>query len=206
MTIIQMLEGVTPIGTPKHTFKNIQEARIWAKVNITGLYRNQNTGKNIYVSKNAVDKYLNNKTIEKSLSMDVHLSALKKMPDLIKNAILKEAMPDERESPHIREIQRFYGAIDYEKDIYPVKITVKAYLNKLNKAYSYEVMKIESPILQSELSGQSKSDGCFSDSGQPSSDFPMADDPHSSPNLYPSAVKKSVICSFRLQSYKIIFK
>ncbi len=143
------------IKTPKHDFRNIRDARKWAKENIVGIYKNDITGKNIYVSKTSIDKYLNDKAVEKSVNVDAHLSALKKMPELIKSAILNNVTPDEKKSPYIHEIQRFLSIIDYESNIYPVKITVKAYLNKLNKAYSYEVMKIESPIVQSELSGQS---------------------------------------------------
>jgi hypothetical protein len=141
-----MLEGTTPIDTPKHNFKNFDEARLWAKENIVGTYKNDNTGEDIYIAKNAIDKYLSQKAVEKSINKGIHLSALVKLPQLIKTSILKETHPDRADDENIKNIQRFYGAINYEEEIYPVKITVKAIKNEGNKAYSYEVMEIESPI------------------------------------------------------------
>ena len=52
-----MLEGTIVIDTPKHNFKNIKEAKTWAKENITGIYKNIDTGENISVSRTAIDKY-----------------------------------------------------------------------------------------------------------------------------------------------------
>jgi len=68
---------------------------------------------------------------------------------------LKETKPDRFNDSNINEIQRFFGSINYDNEIYPVKITVKVIKYGENKAYSYEVMQIESPITQKELSGQS---------------------------------------------------
>ena len=83
--------------------------------------------------------------IEKSVDLDAHLSALKQIPKLIETSILRETKPDRDGKPEIREIQRFYGLIEYNGEKYPVKITVKAYTLGNNNAYSYEVMEIESP-------------------------------------------------------------
>ena len=55
----------------------------------------------------------------------------------------------------IKTIQRFYGVIEYANGQYSVKITVKGYPAHVNNAYSYEVLKIESPIVTNEPSGQS---------------------------------------------------
>jgi hypothetical protein len=59
--------------------------------------------------------------------------------------LIKEIHGDEKDNGDIKEIQRFYGAINYEGKRYPVKITVKATKNEGNKAYSYEVLDIENP-------------------------------------------------------------
>jgi hypothetical protein len=40
-----MLEEIIPIKAPKHNFKNFGEARKWAKENIVGMHKNDNTGK-----------------------------------------------------------------------------------------------------------------------------------------------------------------
>jgi len=154
MTTEQMLEGVTPINTPKHNFKNIKEAKNWAKSSIVGIYKNERTEENIQVSKTAIDKYLSESAIRKSLTLDIHLSTLKMLPKLIQTSVLRETQQDRENNKDIKEIQRFYGAINYVNEFYPVKITVKAYTTGSNTAYSYEVLEIESPtILQS--SGQS---------------------------------------------------
>jgi hypothetical protein len=119
MTIVQMLEGTTPIETPKHDFKNIAEARSWAKENITGTYYNVNAGEDISVSRTSIDKYLSESAIKKSVDLDAHLSALKKLPQLIENSVLVERHPDRDSDNHIKEIQRLYSAINYKGKIFP---------------------------------------------------------------------------------------
>jgi len=158
-----MLEGTLVINTPRHDFKNIKEAKEWAKNNIAGTYHNTNTGEDITVSKTAIDKYLSESAIKKSVSQNAHLSALKQISKLIETSVLKEIKPDRVKDSNIKEIRRFYGAINYENEIYPVKITVKVIKQEGNKAYSYEVMQIESPVTQKELPGQSILGGIHGD-------------------------------------------
>ena len=140
-----MLEGTIAIDTPNHDFKNIKEAKEWAKSNIVGTYKNDDTGEDMRVSNLAIEKYLSKKAVEKSTSIEAHLSALKKIPSLIKTAILKERAADKDNNIDIKEIWRMYGAILFENQIYPVKITVKVYKTEINKAYSYEVINIKTP-------------------------------------------------------------
>jgi hypothetical protein len=155
LTIAQMLEGTTPVETPKHSFKSLNEARQWAKENIVGTYKNDNIGENLNISKTAIDKYLSMKAVKKSVNMDAHLSALKQLPKLIETSVLKETHPDKGDDINIKEIQRLYGAIDYERQTYPVKITVKVIKSGENNAYSYEVMEIENPDEQLSHPGSS---------------------------------------------------
>jgi hypothetical protein len=140
-----MLEDTTPIETPKHSFKSIAEARTWAKENITGVYRNANTGEDISISRKAIYKYLSEKAVSKSINLDAHLSVLKQLPKLIETSVLREVKQDRDNNPEIKEIQRLYGAISYKEQTHPVKITVKVTKNEGNKAYSYEVMEIKKP-------------------------------------------------------------
>ena len=142
-----MFEGTKAIDTPRHSFVNFDEARKWAKENIVGSFLNHHTGEVITVSKTAIDKYMSASSVLKSVDKDVHMSALTKLPRLIETSILVETKQDRSNNKDIKAIQRFYGAIDYENKIYAVKITVKAYPAGLNKAYSYEVIKIETPII-----------------------------------------------------------
>ena len=86
---------------------------------------------------------MSKKAVEKSISIDAHLSALKQMPSLVKTALLKESTADKDNNIDIREIQRLYGAIRYENQSYSVKITVKVYKTEVSKAYSYEVINVK---------------------------------------------------------------
>ena len=90
--------------------------------------------------------------------------------EFIETSILKEVKQDRVNDSNISEIRRFYGAIDYENEIYPVKITVKVIKHGKNKAYSYEVMQIESPITYKKLSGQSILGGVHGDRIHPTDD------------------------------------
>jgi hypothetical protein len=140
-----MLEGTTPIDTPKHNFKNFKEARAWAKENIVGAYRNSDTGEDVKVSVATIEKCMSAKAVSKSVNFDAHVSALRQIPRLIETAVLHEVKEDTRHSLSIIEVQRFYCAINYENHIYPVKLTVKVVLNEGKRAYSYEVLEVESP-------------------------------------------------------------
>ena len=192
-----------PIDTPKHQFSNI-EAKTWAKENITGVYKNANTGEDICVSKTAVDKYLSESAIKKSVTLDAHLSALVQIPKLIESSILVETKRDRDNDTNISEIRRLYGAINYENDIYPVKITVKVIKFGENKAYSYEVMQIESPITQKELSGQSILGGFHGDRihSTDTPDFPSNADFLPSADIRQSVVEYRSPNIFSVQRYK----
>jgi hypothetical protein len=77
---LSSLEGLEIIETLRHDFKNIAEARSWAKENITGTYRNTNTNEDISISGKAIYKYLSEKAVSKSVNLNAHLSALKQLP------------------------------------------------------------------------------------------------------------------------------
>ena len=185
------------INTPIHHFKNIKEAKKWAKENITGLFKNVNTCEEICVSRTAVDKYLSESAIKKSVSIDAHLSALMQIPKLIETSILKETKKDRGNDSNISEIQRFYGAINYENVIYPVKITVKVIKSGNNKAYTYEVMLIENPITQKELSGQSILGGFHGDRIHPTDDIKSKPDFPSNADFLPSADIRQSAAEYR---------
>jgi hypothetical protein len=140
-----MLKDAAPIETPKHSFKNFDEARRWAKENIVGTYKNEHTDEDISISRAAINKYLSEKTVSKSIDFDAHLSALHVLPKLLETAILTERTSDKNNAQSILEIQRLYGKINYDGNIYLVKITVKVIRKEGNRAYSYEIVEIESP-------------------------------------------------------------
>ena len=143
------------VNTTRHDFKSIKDARSWAKKNIAGVYKNEDTQKNIHISKTSIDKYLSESAVRKSISLDMHLSTLKVLPKLVETSVLKEVQQDKEGNKDIKEIERFYGTIKCRGQLYPVKITVKVYPTGVNNAYSYEVLRIESPVVTNELPGRS---------------------------------------------------
>jgi hypothetical protein len=136
-----MFKDATPIETPKHSFKNFDEARRWAKEHIVGTYKNEHTGEDMTISNIAIGKYLSQKASEKSINLNLHLSTLMQLPKLIKISVLRETNSDAKNSKNIKEIQRLYGFINYEGNTYLVKLTVKVLREKRNNVYSYEVVK-----------------------------------------------------------------
>ena len=132
------------VAVEPHDFKNSNEAKDWADNNLPGDYVNADTEQTINVSKRAIEKYLSGKTVQKSSTRDAHLSTLKEIPKIIENAVLGETHADRKNDRNIKEIQRFYAAVNLDGEIQRVKLTVKAYETEArNKAYSYEVTKIE---------------------------------------------------------------
>lgn len=136
---------ITIVSAPKdHDFKSFDDARKWAKKNIVGCVQQPEIGE-VNISGTAVEKYLSQKAVEKSVSIDVHFSALRVMPQIISNSIVGETHEDKKEDEHIKDIVLLYGAIDIDGKTYRVKTTVKRYNdpNTRTKAYSYEVTEIE---------------------------------------------------------------
>lgn len=136
---------VTIVTAPQdHGFKNFDEARKWAKKNIVGIAQQPEIGE-VNISGTAVEKYLSQKAVEKSVSIDVHFSALRVMPRIILNSIVGETHGDKKGDEHIKDIVILYSAINIEDNIYRVKTTVKRYNDPKTrtKAYSYEVTEIE---------------------------------------------------------------
>ena len=127
-----------------HGFANFSEARIWAKKHITGTVHQLEIGV-VNISSTAIDKYLSKKAVEKSTSKDIHLSALRILPDIIKNSFVGNIHSDKNNNENIKDIVRLFSAIDISDKIYCVKTTVKRYNNpnEKTKAYSYEVKEIE---------------------------------------------------------------
>ena len=169
-----LLEGVNPVqmGQPfaedtevkvvgadaDHGFRNFDEARAWAKAHIARTYGNEETGGKgeIRISNNAIDKYLSESVVSKSESKDVHLSVLRKLPEVIRESIDAEQHPDYKKGEDNRRdpknginqgvrVHRLYGAVNIDGEVYRVKTTVYEYTdqNRSNSPHSYEATKIE---------------------------------------------------------------
>lgn len=142
-----------------HGERPLTQAEIWAKHNLVGEYDAKgNTGKvfSYSISGNAINKYLSNSATVKSENIGVHLSVLKKLPQVIAGSAEVEIHPDYKKgmdgkrlvengyNPELL-IHRFYGVIEIKGQAYRVKTTIQENLDckKNNNPHSYEVTKIE---------------------------------------------------------------
>ena len=116
-------------------------------------------GFSFYISKDSIQEFVNGDAVDKSVkggaTRDLHYSLLPEIVDVIKKSIDAEIHPDYNKVNNVRNpengyndgvlIHRLYGAIEADGKIYRVKTTVKEYrdANRDNKAYAYEVTKIE---------------------------------------------------------------
>ncbi|GIV32665.1 MAG: hypothetical protein KatS3mg031_0200 [Chitinophagales bacterium] len=137
---------VHPVPASHHTFRSFHEAEKWARQNITGKHFNHDLGEFIWISNNAISKFLSHSSVNKSAHPNVHLSALMILPQLIASAVVGQRHPDKKEAVDIKEILRLYAALVLDQVLYPVKITVKVFRNdNIHRAYNYEVIKVEMP-------------------------------------------------------------
>ena len=127
-----------------HGFASFSDARKWAKEHIVGIVQQPDIGE-VNISGKSIEKYLSEKAVDKSDSKDVHLSALRVLPDIIENSMVGDIHNDRDNNIDIHDIVRLYGCIEILYQRYRVKITVKRYndIKTMPKAYSYEVTKIE---------------------------------------------------------------
>jgi hypothetical protein len=138
------------------TDKPLVEAQKWAEKNIVGIYtahKNTIDEFEYQISSKAIKKYI--QSSNKSHSIYSHLSVLKVLPQIIEESIAVETHADYKKVNEERSINnpidktvlihRFYGVVFISEKIYRVKTTIKEYKDYsiLNKAYSFEVIKIE---------------------------------------------------------------
>lgn len=130
----------TPILTSKGTFKNLSEAEDWVKRNLQGKeYTNIFTKSIISIGRRSVKEILSPKS-SMALSVDLHLAALRSVPDFIINGIPAEIHKDS----HGRDfdVMRLYSAIEINEKLYRVKSTIKR-VAQGDKYYTYEVQEME---------------------------------------------------------------
>lgn len=170
---------VRVVEVPRHDFAGngkeaLQAAEKWAKENIVGTHTALDSRGDEFgytISGDAVEKYVSRSATGKSTNIGVHLAALKKLPEIIKESIEAEVHPDYDKLNGIRNaenitnpetlIHRFYGAANVDGTIYRVKTTMREYRDKNRSplAHSYEITQIE--LLEA------PSDGVINNSGEP---------------------------------------
>lgn len=155
---------VKVVDVPRHDFTGtgkqaLASAEKWAKENITGVHSYVHDGMKPFdyvISNKSIDKYLSATSVNNSENMGVHLSVLKKLPDVISESIETEEHADYTKGNDGKRslvnpvnkkelIHRFYGSVSIDGKVYRVKTTIKEYSDASHgaKAYNYEVTKIE---------------------------------------------------------------
>ena len=157
-------EKVKVVEVEKSPFGNnietsLKNAREWAKENLVTTGKTEmptmRDGTSYTISKRAVEKYLSESAVRKSENLDIHLSVLPKLTDVIHESIEAEIHPDYKKGEDgIRGVEngygegvlvhRLYGAVELDGKTYRVKTTMQEFRGgEENKPHSYEVTKIE---------------------------------------------------------------
>jgi hypothetical protein len=157
-------ESVNVVPVEKHSFGNnietsLSNAKAWAKDNLVTTGKSElptmRDGTPYTISKKAVEKYLSESAVTKSENLDIHLSVLPKLTDVIHESIEAEIHPDyNKDEGGNRSIEnghgdnilvhRLYGAVQLDGKTYRVKTTMQEFRGgEENKPHSYEVTKIE---------------------------------------------------------------
>ncbi|MBR2368834.1 MAG: hypothetical protein IKA83_01610 [Paludibacteraceae bacterium] len=138
--------------------KPLVEAQQWAEKNLINTYvshKRTSCEFKYEISKKALKKYLDPSSTNKSENISVHLSALKKLPEIIDASIEVEIHADYTKVNGVRSVEnpvndnvlihRFFGAIMFESKLHRIKTTIYEYrdINYPNKPYTFEVIKIE---------------------------------------------------------------
>jgi hypothetical protein len=149
------------VNVELHDFNSndpLNEAKKWAEQNLVNTYQSHVGTFDEFryeISKKALKKYLDSSAIRKSDNIHVHLSVLKVLPKIIDASIEVEVHADYTKVNGVRSvnnpindkilIHRFYGAVFYDEKLYRIKTTIYEYrdINRSNKPYTFEVIKIE---------------------------------------------------------------
>ena len=149
------------VNVELHDFNSndpLNEAKKWAEQNLVNTYESHVGTFDEFryeISKKALKKYLDSSAISKSDNIHVHLSVLKVLPKIIDASIEVEVHVDYTKVNGVRSvnnpindktlIHRFYGAVFYDEKLYRIKTTIYEYrdINRSNKPYTFEVIKIE---------------------------------------------------------------
>ena len=148
----------SPFGDNIET--SLKNAREWAKENLVTMGKTEmptmRDGTPYIISKRAVEKYLSESAVRKSENLDIHLSVLPKLTDVIHESIEAEIHADYNVKDETGKrkaelgygnnilVHRLYGAVEMDGKIYRVKTTMQEFRGgEENKPHSYEVTKIE---------------------------------------------------------------
>lgn len=164
---------VTVVPLSDHGFgetfgEAVKNAKEWAKSNLAGKEYDFPEGGKYVISNKAIGKYLSSSAFQKSDNSNVHLSALRMLPEIISNSMDAEIHEDYKkdedgnrnadngvDNEH-KLVHRLYGAVTLGDKTYRVKTTMYEYRPgeyETNTPHSYEITEIElldSPVLPAE--------------------------------------------------------
>lgn len=139
-------------------YKTCTEARAWAREHgVVGLMSDVDTGGKgeISISIASIDKMISGSAMRKSVTPAIHLAALARIRDIVRESIVCEIHPDYAKidgrrdvcnpvNPNMR-IAVLFGAVMFGGFVYRAKTTLKMHkqLNQPTKAYAYEITEIE---------------------------------------------------------------
>lgn len=157
-------ESVNVVPVEKHSFgvtenEILTNAKAWAKDNLVTTGKSElptmRDGTPYTISKKAIGKYLSESAVKKSEDLDIHISVLPKLTDVIHESIEAEIHPDYNKDENGNRsiengygdnilVHRLYGAVRLGGKTYRVKTTMQEFRGgEENKPHSYEVTKIE---------------------------------------------------------------
>ena len=149
---------VTVVELESAPFKNVKEAMSWVRSHgVVGLMSDVDTkGKGeISISVRSIDKMLSGSALDKSVTPAIHLAAMARIRDIIRESFVAEIHPDYLKVKGLRStgnptnsqvsVAVLYGSVSLADIPYRAKTTLKLHLdvNHPTKAYSYEISNIE---------------------------------------------------------------
>ena len=129
------------------SFKTSKEAQQWARRELQGrTFTNADTGMQISIGRNAIDKFTSASASLKSSDTAAHFSAIKVLPGLLHNAIEGERRAERDNVRHVKAVHRFFAALKIGAKYFRVKLTVFSYHEHTDgRFYTHELAEIEMP-------------------------------------------------------------
>ena len=155
---VKIPETLNVVELETAPFKTVHEAADWARGHgVVGLMSSVDTGGKgeISISMMSIGKMLSGSAMHKSVTPAIHLAALVRLRDIIRESFVGECHPDYlkvngRRSPEngfnsLVDIAVLYGCVAFGGIPYRSKTTLKFFRDATapTKAYSYEVSNIE---------------------------------------------------------------
>lgn len=145
----------------------------WALDNIRGSYRNDETGWDIEVRREGLEKIASAGKRAERIAR-AHFDAITAIPETLKFARLVESRPDRGGNPDIRQIHIFRSGLTVGDQSFNVRLTVKETIQG-KRLYDHSLTEIEEPAAKAgppSTSGEAGAVGQTPTAGSPSNSMP----------------------------------